>query len=323
MRAYELFINAVSNTADKDKFYELAQNAILSNDTSNEEIGLMLSRYDIQSHLGLSIIINIIDCLIKQNRLLELHECIYEYISSIAALKNIRPIELILELTISNNGVTRIIGRKLIDSFKVTSEEFNIISCSEDQQIKFLISLTQDWISGEIRIPLIMPILNTDSTKVRNWFLIVMQTYSLNYYGLIVAHLKKHSFSRTKELHIYEEFLKMLGHRFEIYHNCPELYSEYYFHDIFEEAKRSEKEYLQDVMEDIQNQKYRADFLEFIPSITLGRGGGWRQSDGTVHPLEKIAVSTSSPMLLSAQSPLEEFMQSSNIYSNWNSTNEI
>ena len=320
MRAYELFINDISNAADKDKFYELAKNAMLSNDTSNEEISLMLSRYDIQSHLGLPIIPNIIDSLTKQNRILELHECIYQYIYRIATHTNIRPIGLFLELVISNNGATRIIGRKLIDTFKVTPQELDISSLSETQQIKFIVSLTQDWVSGEIRIPLIMPLLNTDFIKVRNYFLLVMKTYSLNYYGLIVEHLKKHHFRRTKEFQIYKKFLKILEYRFETYHNCPELYSEYYFPDIFEEAKRSEKEYMQDVM-DIQDKKHRAAFLELFPLITLGQGGGWRQSDGTVQPLVKIAVSTTPPMLLSAQTPLEEFVQSRNIYANWNSTN--
>ncbi len=322
MRDYELFKQALLDRTDLDKFFELAQNAIFSPNTTDGELETMLARYDLQSYWGLTIIPNIIDSLIKQNRLLKLHDCIYHYISNIAIHKKIRPIELILALVISDNGVTRIIGRKLIDSFNIAPAEIDITSIPEEQQIKFLISLTQDWVSGEIRVPLILQLLNTGSIKVRNCFLRVMQHYSLNYYGLIVEHIKKEHFRKTKEFQSYKKFLRMLGQRFEIYHNSPELYSEYYFPGIFDEAKRSEKEYMHNVM-DIQDQKHKPAFLELFPLISLGRGGGWRQPDGTVQPLAKISVSTTPPMLLSAQTPLEERVQSLNIFSDWNSTNEI
>lgn len=322
MREYELFKQATLDRSDSDRFYDHVRKAALSPDTSDNELSAMLNRYDIQSHFGLSIIKDIIDKLIEQHRLHNLSDSIHNYINDVAIRKNIRPIEFIFELTISNNGATRIIGRKLIDSFNVTPDELNVITYSEEQQIKCLISLTQDWVSGEKRIPLIMATLESDSVKVRQCFLIVMQTYSLNYYGLIVKYLRKHRFRRTKEFQIYKKFLKSLEHRFDTYHNCPELYSEYYFPDIFEETKRSEIEYMQDIM-DIQDQKHKAPFLELVPLIALGRGGGWRQPDGTVQPLAKIAVSTTAPMLLSAQSPFEEHIQSINIYSNWNSANEL
>ena len=322
MRTYELFKQATLDRTDSGKFYDLARKAALSPDTSDNELSVMLKRYDIQTHFGLSIIKDIIDKLIEQHRLHNLSDSIHNYINDIAIRTNIRPIGFIFELTISNNGATRIIGRKLIDSFNVTPAELNVTTYSEEQQIKGLISFTQDWVSGETRIPLIMAALDSDSVKVRQCFLMVMQTYSLNYYGLIVRHLKKRRFRRTKEFQIYKKFLKTLEHRFELYHNCPELYSEYYFPDIIEETKRSEREYVQDIM-DIQDQKHRAPFLELFPLVALGRGGGWRQPDGTVQPLAKITVSTTPPMLLSAQSPFEEHMQSINIYSDWNSTNEL
>lgn len=322
MRAYELFKLATLDRTYSDKFYNLARKAALSPDTSDNELSTMLNRYDIQSHFGLSIIKDIIDKLVEQHRLHNLSDSIYNYINDVTIRTDIRPIGFVFELTISNNGATRIIGRKLIDSFNVTPDELNVITYSEEQQIKCLISLTQSWVSGETRIPLIMATLDSDSVKVRQCFLMVMQTYSLNYYGLIVKYLKKHRFRRTKESQIYKKFLKTLEHRFEMFHNCPELYSEYYFPDIFEETKRSEREYMQDIM-DIQDQNHRAPFLELFPLIALGRGGGWRQPDGTVQPLAKITVSATPPMLLSSQSPFEERMQSINIYSDWNFTNEL
>lgn len=322
MRAYELFTNADSNAIEKDEYFELVKNALLSDETSNEELVSILSRYEIQFYYGLSIIPSIIESFIKQNRLLKLQDYICQYISNVASHTKIRPIELIIELAISNNGVARIIGRKLIDYFKIIPLELDIASFSEEQHIKYLISLTQDWVSGEIRIPLILQLLNADSVKVRSCFLIVMQNYSLNYYGLIVEHLKKGHFRKTKEYRMYKKFLKTIEQRFEVYHNCHELYSEYYFHDIFEEAKRCEKGYMQEMM-NIYDQQHKSAFLELFPLIALGRGGGWRQADGTVQPLASIAVSTTPPMLLSSQTPLEERIQAINIYSDWNPTNEI
>lgn len=322
MRAYELFTDADSNAIEKDKYFELAKNALLSDETSNEELVSILSRYDIQCYYGLSIIPSIIESFIKQNRLLKLQDYIYQYISNVASHTKIRPIELILELTISNNGVARIIGRKLIDSFKITPCELDITSLSEENQIKILFSLTQDWMCGEIRVPLILQLLNSSSIKVRNCFLIVMQHYSLNYYGLIVECLKNGCFRKTKEFRSYKKFLKILERRFEKYHNSPELFSEYHYPDIFEEAKRCEKKYMQEMM-DIYDQQHKSGFLELFPLIALGRGGGWRQPDGTVLPLGKIAVSTTSPMLLSSQTPLEERIQAINIYKDWNTTDEI
>lgn len=322
MRAYQLFINADSNAIGKGEFYELAKNAVFSDETSNAEMALILSRHDIQLCLGLSIIPSIIESLIKQNRILELHDCIYQYISNIAEHTDTRPVKLILELTTSNNGYTRIIGRKLIDSFKITPFELDIPSLSEENQIKILFSLTQDWVSGEIRVPIILQLLNSNSIKVRNCFLMVMQHYSLNYYGLIVECLKNGHFRKTKEFRSYKKFLKYLEQRFEKYHNCPELYSEYHYPDIFEEAKRCEKGYMQEMM-DVYDKQHKSAFLELFPVIALGRGGGWRQSDGTVLPLAKIAVSTTSPMLLSSQTPLEERIQAINIYKDWNPTDEI
>lgn len=322
MRAYELFANANSNAVEKSKFYELAINALLSDETSDEELVSILSRYDIQNNCGLSIIPPIIEKFIKQNRLLKLQDDIYQYISNVVSHTKIRPVELFLELVISNNGYSRIIGRKLIDSFKITPCELDITSLSEENQIKILFSLTQDWISGEIRVPLILQLLNSSSIKVRNCFLIVMQHYSLNYYGLIVECLKNGCFRKTKEFRSYKKFLKILERRFEKYHNSPELFSEYHYPDIFEEAKRCEKKYMQEMM-DIYDQQHKSGFLELFPLIALGRGGGWRQPDGTVLPLGKIAVSTTSPMLLSSQTPLEERIQAINIYKDWNTTDEI
>lgn len=322
MRAYELFIKANSNFIEKNKYYELALNALYSDETSNEELALILSRNDIQSYFGLSIVPKIINKLIKQNLLLKLNDSVYQYILSTAVRTDIRPIELIIELLISDNGAARIIGRNLIDSFKISPAEIDITTLTENQQIKLSISLTQDWVSGEIRVPLLLQLLNSDYIKVREFFLTVMQQYSLNYYGLIVEHLKKVRFIKTKEFKSYKKYLKELEHRFELFHNCPELYSEYRFPDIYEEAKRHVSEYMQKSM-DIYEQQKRSTVFDLFPIIALGRGGGWRKPDGTVQPLANISVSVAAPMLLSSQTPLEELLFRLYIEKDWNTTNEI
>ena len=61
---------------------------------------------------------------------------------------------------------------------------------------------------------------------------------------------------------------------------------------------------------------------EFIPTVELGRGGGWRDENGKVHPLGHFSLSQEMPMMIHSLTPLEEKEQTNYMFEDWTKLGE-
>ena len=112
--------------------------------------------------------------------------------------------------------------------------------------------------------------------------------------------------------------LNVFNERFDLASQCIELSSENYFPHVFEIARRSEQEFIQEHLRKYE-QTHKSFVLEFFRPLTLGRGGGfWR--NGQVTPLAKISNSVLAPMMLASKTPLEQREFSNMLLKDWDIT---
>lgn len=190
-----------------------------------------------------------------------------------------------------------------------------ILSLDEDSQVRFVISLTQDYSEPEHRGRHLCHIFNSDSAAVRAYLVKVIIDYTLNYFGLFKTIIENGHFNESDELNLYKKLLSMFNERFDLANQCVEFSSENFFPHIFEIARRSEQEFIQEQLRKYDS-THKSYMLELFKPLALGRGGGFRR-DGRVTPLAKISNSMLAPMMLASRTPLEQREYSQMLLRDW------
>lgn len=303
MRKYDTFLIAIKEPKRDADFVEIAREALFDPDTRLSELSSMLEEWYIHELIDLNLFNDLVISLSKQQKLLPLIDDITNLFKQIYVESN-ETIKLIIGLIISDKGEERLLGRKLFDQMNPSVDKVQILDYTEESQIKFAISLTLDYGNPEQRCKHICNLFNSQSTFVRRYLIKVISAYTLNYFGLFKANIDNGNLNESEELKKYKEFLHALDKRFELSHHAIEFRSEYLFPICFDIAKRSEKEYYENLLQTYGSLN-KSHIREFFKPITLGRGGGFRRA-GVVTPLAKITASTVAPMMLASETPLEQ-----------------
>ena len=324
MRDFDKFNKIISTGSTREEFVNIAKKALFSSETTSDEISVMLKRYDIQEFFDITSLKNFINELTIQRKILPLLESLQVFIQNIylEQEENESPfVCYIIFLITSDFAEQRLLGRKLFDSIKPSIMEVGIIDMQEEQQLKFVVSLTQDYGEAELRVPHICEVFNSKSKLIRESLLRVIHNYTLNYFGLFKDTINKTRYISSKELRHYKKFLKICEERFNLYASCVELHSKYFFPRIYDIACQQEKEYIQTQVNKYES-LHKSPFRELFKPLTLGRGGGFRNSTGDVTPLAHISVSAVAPMMLSSKTPLEEREYLINLLEDWTIKND-
>lgn len=304
MHEFEDFLDSLNKIVSQEEFTDIVLKALFSSEATPDEIAQILSRYEVQALFDIDLLKKLIDNLISDYKLIpvvdtivslviDIYDCIQDYI-----------INFIVDLIVSDSWQRRVLGRKLFDKIKPTIEDANILGLNEELQIKFAVSLTQDYDNAEHRCIHLCQIFNSKSSEVRRSLLEIIVDYTLNYLGKFQMIIEDGNFYESEELEQYKYLLSVLNTRFDLSNKCTEFFSENFFPKIFEIAKRSEQEFLQEHMRKYETSQ-KSTYLQFFRPLTLGRGGGFRKN-GHVTPLSKITNSAIAPMMLSSKTPLEQ-----------------
>lgn len=315
MRDFDNFTNILDKIVTGEEFTTVAKKALFSVDTTIYEISLILSRYEVWDFFDINLLNDLINNLYEQHKLIALVDAIVSLVSNIFEQIQGSINGLIIELVISDCGDKRLLGRKLFDTLKPSVEDMRILSLDEDCQVRFVVSLTQDYGEAEHRGRHLCHVFNSDSAAVRAFLVKVIIDYTLNYFGFFKTIIEEGHFNESDELNLYKKLLSTFNERFDLANQCVEFSSENFFSHIFEIARRNEQEFIQEQLRKYES-THKSYVLELFKPLALGRGGGFRR-DGRVTPLSKISNSMLAPMMLASKTPLEQREYSQMLLKDW------
>ena len=316
MTTYEKVISDINgHIEDESKKQSIAQ-ALLCNETTNEDIILMFSNIWVARFIDYPLLKKCIECYTKNQNIIHLFDSIGERAQS---LHNDSPHELeeyAFELVISPNGYERFMGRHLWDEFEMDNSDIDILSMHEEFQMRFALSIVQDFMFPQKRLKKLLSLFNSHSEDVRKVLMKVLPNYTLNYFGTVKKTFEQQSFVESNELETFKNFISAYNKRFDLCRECKELYSEYIFPEEYEICRREITEHMRE-QQRIASNNNKPAFLDFIPTVELGRGGGWRDENGNVYPLGHYSFSQEMPMMIHSLTPLEEKEQTSFMFEDW------
>jgi len=315
MREFDNFTNILDKIVSREEFATVVKRALFSADTTPEEISLILSRFEVHDLFDVNLLKDLIRNLSKHQKLIVLIDAIVSLVSVIFDQIQDSINDLIIELVISDCGDVRLLGRKLFDTLKPSVEDICILNLDENSQVRFVISLTQDYGEAKHRGKHICHIFNSDSAAVRAFLVKIIIDYTLNYFGLFKTIIEEDHFNESDELNCYKELLIIFNTRFDLANQCVEFSSENFFPHVFDIARRCEQEFIQEQLRKYESM-HKSYVLELFKPLALGRGGGFRK-DGRVTPLAKISNSMLAPMMLASKTPLEQREYSQMLLKDW------
>lgn len=316
MTAYEKAISNLNGNLDDDsKKQDIAQ-ALLSPETTEEEITHLFSIFWVARFIDLELLKGCIEYYAKKQNIIHLFDSIGERAQS---LHNDMPHELeeyTFELVISPNGYERFMGRHLWDEFEMDNSDIDIISMHEEFQMRFALSIVQDFMFPQKRLKKLLSLFNSQSEDVRKVLMKVLPKYTLNYFGTVKKTFEQHSFVESNELETFKNFLAIYDKRFDLCRECKELHSEYLFPEEYDICRREITEHVRE-QQRIASKKNKQTFLDFVSTVELGRGGGWRDENGKVYPLGHYSYSQEMPMMIHSLTPLEEKEHTDFMFEDW------
>ena len=316
MTAYEKVISNLNGSLDDDSNKQDIAQALLCPDTTDEEIVDLLSNFWVSRFVDLDLLKKCIAYYAKKQNIIHLFDPIGERAQS---LHNDMPRELeeyAFELVISPNGYERFMGRHLWDEFEMDNSDIDILSMHEEFQMRFALSIVQDFMFPQKRLKKLLSLFNSHSENVRKVLMKVLPNYTLNYFGTVKKTFEQLSFVESNELDTFKNFLNIYDKRFGLCRECKELHSEYLFPEEYDICRREITEHIRE-QQRIVSKKNKPSFLDFVSTVELGRGGGWRDENGKVYPLGHFSYSQEMPMMIHSLTPLEEKEHTDFMFKDW------
>lgn len=226
--------------------------------------------------------------------------------------------ELIVLFIIHSKGEYRLVGRRLWDEYHMELTNFKVSNLDEMDQCAFAYSMLQDFGNPETRLPKILPLLKTGNTKVKKFMMGILRPYTDDYMGHVVAACDKLKM-KGKEVKTIKDYVDGRWDVIKKRKEMKELSPVYTYGKEFREAKRIEIEYLQNKMKEAE-ESHHSVWKDFVSTVILARGGGWRMSDGSTQKLPLIKFSAPARQLSESLSPREYENWLNELLRDWNDT---
>lgn len=316
MTAYEKIISNLNGNLDDDSKKQEITQALLCPETTDEEIAHLFSIFWVARLVDFELLKECIQYYAKKQNIIHLFDTIGERAQSLHYDKPRELEEYAFELVISPNGYERFMGRHLWDEFEMDNSDIDILSMHEEFQMRFALSIVQDFMFPQKRLKKLLFLFNSHSENVRKVLMKVLPDYTLNYFGTVKKTFEQQSFVESNELDTFKNFLTIYDKRFNLSKECKELHSEYLFPEEFDICRREITEHIRE-QQRIASKKNKPAFLDFVSTIELGRGGGWRDENGKVYPLGHFSYSQEMPMMIHSLTPLEEKEHTDFMFEDW------
>lgn len=230
--------------------------------------------------------------------------------------------ELVFKMIIDPNGYIRMEGRSIWDMLHIDSTPFDLTRYSENEIALFVISMLQDFSNPEKRLKKIMPLFNSNSIIIRRALLYKLIPCMTNYYGIVTKSYKEINVIETEESRLFEQNIKAFDDFLDQRIKCKELSPLYTQNDIYDIAAKEVQKFMTDSFKESEK-KNQNSILKFARKVILGRGGGWRKSDGSVQPLGHFRESIPYPMMIDGMSLLEQSEALSKMKLNWSEVKSV
>lgn len=228
-------------------------------------------------------------------------------------------VEFVLFFVIHTKGDYRRFGRALWDRYYAEMSDFDINQLPEDFQILFVYFMLQDFGNPETRLPKIMPLLQSESQKLRHAVANKLLSFIDDYMGYVISEMDRQKIEgeEAEKLRLYfEKRSQMVQCRREL----KELSPIYTCYNVYKEAREAEKEHLKLSIKDSEKD-YKPMWMDMMKTVVLARGGGWRQEDGTTRPLIPISCSIPSRMMVQSMTPKEQIKYVHDMLKDWDNEN--
>lgn len=224
---------------------------------------------------------------------------------------------LVLSLVMHPKGMYRIVGRRLWDEYHLESSDFDASKdLQEELQCIFIISMLQDYGNPETRLPKLLPLIDSKSERVRNILMGQLGPYLDDYMGHVINILDKLKLD-NKYVKIIKQYYEQRADALEKRRNLKELSPRYNHMSEYQETMRLQKEHIQEKMREAEKDN-KSFWKDMMKKVTLARGGGWRDDDGTVHHLAHFKYSMPSRQLQQSMSPMEQEDWLNELLKDWN-----
>lgn len=317
MTAYETFIDNYNKHADDSVLKQDISSALLDLCTTDEQIKILFTSFAYARFIDEPTLRKCIDLYTENKKLLQNMYNISEFVKIHSSVIADNMNDFIIEYIISEDGYKRMLGRQLWDNLDMEHSEIDILSYNEEVQGRFALSILQDMMFPQRRLPKVLPLFNSPFQNVRKILTVSLSNYTFNYFGTAKKTFEEGVFNETDELTLFKEFLNQCDVRFDMYHNCKELRSIYALPDEYEIAQRQVSEHMREQTRN-SREEHEPSFLKLFNQVMLGRGGGFRDDNGRVQPLGHFKFSQEMPMMLHGMSPLEIIEYNNNVlFKNW------
>lgn len=291
-------------------------NALLDVGTTDREIQQMFSFYGTRRFIDFPLFCQCVDAYAEQKRICHLLTPLSDYAQILTNKMTAEMQQYTLDLLIADNPYKRILGRHFWDKFGGARFDFQLLSSSEDVQIRFVVSILQDVQSPQTRLPIAFSLFDSPCEEVRIALVAGAKLYLMNYISTVKQILTQQQYSESEELHLFQTLIENQEHWIQVHQDCKEFDSNYLYPTLYDLANREISRHLKEELA-AANKKAPPSFLDFVSNIQLGRGGGIRGKDGSVQPLSEFSCTVEVPMMLLSQTPLEEQSLNKHILTDW------
>lgn len=317
MSKYEELTRDLKYSDDKNLKIKVLKEIFSCEDISNDEVHNFILNYSIHYVLHVSDLNDLLEDLSTKRIMLSRIDPLTTLIGNINIDNDEEIIEFIKKLLVSDLGVFRLLGRKLLHQYKLTIDQLNPLAYDAEYQVRFIVSLTQDYTNVEVIGPLLIGLFNSPFKEVRKVLINRLPDLIFNYFEYFKDLLNQNKLLESEQLKLFQNFMKDVEEQFNLRHNCIELMPEYMYPQEYEIAQNKAKEHFQDLITESQKNSI-SPIRALFRKVILGRGGGIRNKDGQVQQLARISASAMAPMFISSMTPWEQHLQMCKMLENWN-----
>ena len=221
----------------------------------------------------------------------------------------------IVGLITHSNGYVRRLGRSVWDQYKLQDSSVDITITNKDIQLSFIISMLQDGGDPEIRLPKVLPLLDSDDEIIPLILLHQLKPYTLNYRGHIITQIDKLDIQNRNAVESIKEYFSNISNFANERSKCKELNPEYNQMAIVREFTLGFQEYIKPLFGDRKN----SSIMNLFKPVQLARGLCSRDTNGNEIELPLIKTSVPAQTMNSSFSYLEMIQQSNKMLMDWNS----
>lgn len=302
---------------DKEKKKEILKSILFSEDTPPEQYSAIFSDVWKLTYVKFEDLQDVINFLANNGKLILLRKKTIEAVEFYFSDNKERLYDYVFSLIIDPNGFKRVLGRDLWDSLRMRYCDLNVLKKEESEQVQFVVSMLHHYQGdADNRLPKVLELFNSKYVSVRRALCEMLLPYSLNFFGVVKEHMSKLKLKESNEKAQFLHFMDDTEKRFEYASKCKEFRAEYLYPGLEEMANEEVKKHLREETKKADEENHYF-FKEFCRNVLLGRGYGYRDSNGNVFTLSHIQYSRPIPMMTASMTPMEAREYLEILIKNW------